>query len=115
MPERRQRLAAEIQDVVAACLGTLSDPRLGFVSVVRVEVSRDLAVADIYVSVLGDDEAWTSSAKALKSATSLVRRKVAERVQLRKAPDVRWKMDPSLVNSQRIDHLLSEIHRQGKP
>lgn len=115
MPERRQRLAAEIQDVVAACLGTLSDPRLGFVSVVRTEVSRDLAVADVYVSVLGDEEAWASSAKALRSATSLIRRKVAERVQLRKAPEVRWKMDPSLLNSQRIDRLLSEIHRREQP
>lgn len=114
MPERRQRLAGEIQDVVAAVLAGLSDPRLGFASVVRVEVSRDLAVADVSVSVLGDEAVWASSAKALASATSLVRRKVAERVQLRKAPEVRWRMDSSLVNSQRIDHLLGEIRRQDR-
>lgn len=115
MPERRQRLAAEIQDVVAAVLAGLSDPRLGFASVVRVEVSRDLAVADVYVSVLGEAEVWASSAKALASATSLTRRRVAERLQLRKAPELRWKMDPSLANSQRIDHLLGEIHRRERP
>ncbi|HHY12764.1 MAG TPA: ribosome-binding factor A, partial [Firmicutes bacterium] len=57
MAQRRQRIAASIREVVSELLlRRLKDPRIGFASIVNVDVNKDLSLAKVYVSVLGSDE-----------------------------------------------------------
>ena len=87
----------------------LKDPRLGFVTVTRVEMTPDLRYARIYFSVLGNDEEYKKTQEALDSALGFVRTLIAQRINLRFAPDISFKPDRSSEYSVRIQEVLEEI------
>lgn len=80
----REQLQRELSDIVSR----LRDPRLGFVTVMDVDLSNDLHYAKMYVSILGDEEEQTEAVKALKSALPYIRREIAQRIRLRQAPEI---------------------------
>lgn len=107
---RSERVAAAIQEEVSNILhDELNDPRLGFVTIVRVEITPDLRYAKIFYSVLGNDEAYAKTQKALDSALGFIRHLVAERLQLRFAPEIMFREDKSSEYSVRIQEVLDEI------
>jgi len=72
--KRLDRVNQLIKEEVSTLLQReLKDPRLGFVTVTAVEVSKDLRVAKVFVSVLGDEAQWAASLGALDSARGFVR------------------------------------------
>src|SRR3989338_2443379 len=87
----------------------LKDPRLGFVTVTRVEMTPDLRLAKIYFSVLGKEEDYKKTKEALDSALGFVRRLIAERINLRIAPEIMFFDDRSSEYSVRIQEVLNEI------
>jgi ribosome-binding factor A len=93
----------------------LKDPRLGFVTVTRVEMTPDLRQAKIFYSVLGKDEDYKRTRDALESALGYIRRLIAERVQLRLAPEIMFREDRSAEHVFRIQQILDEINEQAKP
>ena len=108
---RHDRLADQIRSEVAGIIeGELKDPRIGFVTVTRVDLSPDFAHAHVLVSVLGDDDARERSLAGLASAAGYVRRKIAQRLRLRRAPEVVFVLDRGVEQSARIDALLSKLH-----
>jgi len=110
---RQQRLAEQIRDEVAQMLQEeVKDPRIGFASIVKVELSSDLRVAKIYVSVLGDQAAKENTLKGLESAQGFIRRELGQRLRLRFIPEIRWVLDEGIEHGARIAELLKEI-RQG--
>ena len=64
----------------------LKDPRLGFVTVTEVDVSKDLRTAKVYVSVLGPESDWQGSLQALESARGFIRSWLVPRLRLRAVP-----------------------------
>lgn len=111
--ERSERVGEEMRDVVAALLRDgVKDPRLpAMVSVVSVDMSKDLSHAKVYVSVLGDDKAKKDAAAALKSASGFLRREVAARIRLRVAPELHFVIDDSIERGFRIAKLIDEANR----
>lgn len=93
----------------ALILRQLKDPRIGMCSVVRAEVSPDNEFARIYVSTLATGEAAEAAMKALKRASGFVRTRLGEALGIRKVPEIRFRLDESMRNSQRIDEILREI------
>jgi len=87
----------------------LKDPRLGFVTITNVEVTPDLRYAKIFFSVLGNEEARNKTKEALDSALGFVRKLVAERLNLRFAPEIAFYEDRSTEYSVRIEEVLNEI------
>ena len=86
--QRAVRVGDQMRDILAELLrDEVKDPRIGFVSIVRVEVSNDLRHAKIFVSVLGNEQQKKESMKGLASATGFLRSEVAKRLQLRHAPE----------------------------
>ena len=74
MGRRPERLAEEIREEVARMIASeLKDPRIGFVTVTRVELAHDLRYARVHVGVLGDEGAREKSLTALRSAAGFVR------------------------------------------
>jgi ribosome-binding factor A len=111
MTSRRQRQVAELlhQEISQLIQYRTQDPRLGFVTVTRVEVSPDLSAARVYVSVLGDDTDGQNTLEGLDSAASYFRREMGHSLSLRYVPKLTFKLDTSLEHSIRIDNLLDSL------
>jgi ribosome-binding factor A len=97
------------EEVSAALQRELKDPRLGFVTVTDVETSKDLRVAKIFVSVLGDDKQWTASMAALTSARGFIRSWLRQNLDLRVTPDLDFRADRSMEHAAKIQSLLKKV------
>ncbi|HLD82389.1 MAG TPA: 30S ribosome-binding factor RbfA [Candidatus Omnitrophota bacterium] len=93
----------------------LKDPRLGFVTITRVEMTPDLRYAKIFFSVLGKDEDYQKTKDALNSAVGFIRKLISERINLKFAPEISFKEDRSGEYSVRIQEVLDEIKELEKP
>ncbi|RDV82518.1 30S ribosome-binding factor RbfA [Ammonifex thiophilus] len=114
MSYRSARLAEAIKEVVADVLQhELKDPRLGFVTVTRVEVSADLRHAKIFLSVYGSQEEEKESFEVLEKAKGFIRSALGKRLRLRHVPEIVLKPDPSISYGVRVMELLSEIKKEG--
>ena len=115
---RPGRVGNLVRQVVSdAIANRLGDPRIEqFTSVTRVEVTPDMEIAKIYVSVLGDDSAGRRTLAGLCSAAGLIRRMVASAVQMRTCPQIDFRLDESIKRSAEtvrlIDKTLAESHQQ---
>ncbi len=112
---RVERLAGQIRGAVASMIADeLRDPRIGFATVTRVELSADLQHARVLVSVLGDEAAQQATLDGLVSATGYVRREVSHRLHLRRAPEVQFVLDHGPEESLRLEDMLRELHKQNE-
>ena len=108
--QRSERVADAIKKELANLLqNEIKDPRLPeMASVVAVEVTRDLSLARVYISVLGNDEEKKDCQAAIESASGFIRREIGKRVRLRKVPELRFKIDDSIERGMRISRLIDE-------
>ena len=110
-PERVAHLMRrEIADILE---NKLDDPRLSgkVVSVTDVEVTQDLSVARVYVSVLEAGALRADALDALHSAAGFVRHELAPKLNLREVPEIRFIHDPSIERGARVEELLRKIER----
>lgn len=116
-PRRADRVGEAVREEVAAFLTRdAKDPRLtGLVTVTAVEMARDLRHAMIYVSVLGDDDAKTSTLEALTGMAPHLRGRVGRALRLQFAPEITFRLDESVQRAARIETLLAEIKRAEQP
>ena len=115
-PRRPDRVAEAIRVEVATFLAEgAKDPRIrGMITVTGVEVTRDLRHAHVYVSVMGSDEERKSTEAGLESLATHLRSRVGRALRLRVAPEIDFRVDPSVANAARIESLLAQV-RDGKP
>ena len=111
MSTRRQiQVAEEIQQIISVLLQReIKDPRLGFVTVIKAEVTSDLKYSTVFVSVLGSAEEQKSSMEALTSSRGFLRRELAGRMGMRYVPELRFKLDRGVEYSDQINRLLNEL------
>ncbi|MGH9462861.1 MAG: 30S ribosome-binding factor RbfA [Vicinamibacteria bacterium] len=113
---RPERVAEQIRVEIAGILQRdLKDPRVGLATCTRVQLSRDLKVAKIYVSVLGVSDEQKRAMAALEGASGFVRRLLGQRLGLRASPEVRFLFDPAVEYGIRLERLLEESRGQGAP
>ena len=106
---RPERVAEQIRMEFAGIMQRdLKDPRVGLTTCTRVQVSGDLKVAKIYVSVLGASEEQKRAMAALDGACGFVRRLLGQRLGLRVSPEVRFTFDPSVEYGIRLEKLIEE-------
>lgn len=108
---RRQKRVAELvhEEMSQLIRQRVADPRLEPVTVTGVDVTPDLRIAHVYVSVLGDEEARRESLTALGHAAGFFRRELASTLQLRFVPDISFHLDDTLDRAERIDRLLEQL------
>ncbi len=102
----RQAIKKEVSNIL---LNEINDPRMGFITITDVEISPDLKYAKVFFSVLGKPEDYNKTKDALKSANGFIRKLVAERVQLRFAPEIVFREDHSAEYSNKIEEVLESI------
>ena len=105
---RNVRLAEEIREEVAGIVAKLKDPRIGFVTVIRVELTADLRLARVHVGVLGDEAQREKTLAALGQAAGYVRRALGRSLRVRHTPDVQFVYDRGLDATERVAQLLEE-------
>ena len=109
--KRLDRVNQLIKEEVSTLLQReLKDPRLGFVTVTEVEISKDLRQAKVFVSVLGDEKQWQASLAALQSARGFVRNWLRQHLDLRITPELVFHPDRSMEHAARIQALLKDLH-----
>jgi ribosome-binding factor A len=114
MSQRTQRIADLVRQELAELIRReLRDPRVGLVSISRVEVSSDLSYANVQVSALGTETERTAALAGLESARGFLRRQLAHRLSLRMTPELRFFLDRGAEHSQRITELLDDLERGG--
>jgi ribosome-binding factor A len=107
---RPARIGEEIRQELADLLSReVHDPGIGFVTVTHVKVSADLQVARAYYTTLGDETARRNTARALERAKPFLRRRIAGRLGLRRAPELAFQFDESIAREERIETLLQEL------
>lgn len=107
---RSERVAEEIRKEVATMLfGEIHDPRIGFVTITKVQVSKDLRHAKVYFSILGSDEEKEKTMEGLQSSSGYMRREIGKRLKLRYFPELTFKFDDSLEYASRIEKIIKEI------
>ncbi len=106
------RNTEDIKRELTAVLRELKDPRVAniMLSVVRVDVSRDLSYCKVYVSAMEGLDAANTAVKALKSAAGYIRREVGSRLSLRHVPAMTFEATDSIEYSANISHILSELN-----
>ncbi|WP_153915173.1 30S ribosome-binding factor RbfA [Shewanella sp. TC10] len=113
---RTRRIAQQLQQELAMILQRdMKDPRIGFVTVNDVDVSRDLSFAKVFVTFFEEDqELVDQKIEALTAASPYVRTLVASRMKLRVMPELRFVYDSSLVEGMRMSNLVSQVITQDK-
>lgn len=111
--ERRRRVSETVRQEVADILRfEFGDPRIRRATVTRADVTRDFAVARVYVSVLGTPEEQKETLEVLSRARGRVRTLLGRRVRLRQTPEVRFIFDSSVEFSIRLEELLERERRR---
>ncbi len=115
MSSRRQRQIAGLlhQEISLLIQRQVRDPRLGLVTVTDVEVTPDLRLAHIYVSVMGGDDEVKQALAGLKSATGFFRHELGGALSLRFIPELSFRLDKSLEQGLHIDQLLDSLHAEA--
>ena len=109
---RTHRVSEEIREILAEEVPKLKDPRVGFVTITRVEVTPDLRRATVYYTVLGDEAAQRGTRAGLRSARPRLRQIIGGQVRLKVMPDLDFRLDAGLEVAHRVEELLEKIHRE---
>jgi ribosome-binding factor A len=112
---RLQRIADRIrQELSELLIREISDPRLQLIYVTDVKVDRELAFADIFVSAVEGGERSEEVLAGLESASGFIRRALANRVELRSFPRLRFHWDPTPENADHIEQVLAELRKKNE-
>ena len=111
---RPDRVGDQIRQELSELLarGEVHDPGIGFITLTRVQVTADLQLARVYYTTMGDANARKETARALTRATPFFRRRVGERVQLRRVPELEFRFDESVAHQDRIEQILRDLHEE---
>ncbi len=100
------------QEISKIILKELKDPRIGFITVTRVEVTGDLRYAKIFISLMGNEDQKTATMQGLNHALGFLRTEIGKRIRLRFAPELSFHVDDTLEHSARIQELLYKIKQE---
>ena len=109
-PERVQEtLRREISKIVH---NELKDPRVGFLTITRVELTRDLRYAKVYFSALGEIKEKRLALKGLTSAKGFIKGLIGDRIKLRFMPEIAFKIDDSLEHTKKLYDLMDKLKKE---
>ncbi len=104
----QEALRQEISKIVH---DELKDPRLGFITITRVELTKDLRYAKVYFSVLEEDKK-SLALKAFRSSKGFVKHLISERIPLRYMPEIDFRLDRSFEHTKRIYDILETLKKE---
>ena len=110
---RPEKLEDQIQFLLANLIQrNVKDPDLGFVTLTAVRLTGDRGIAKVYYSVLGDGAQEGLTQKALQRASGFLRSHLAKRLSLRRLPELRFYLDSSIGEGNKMEELFSRIREE---
>lgn len=107
---RTERVAERIRVELGVLLSRgVRDPGVTGVTITHVRVTRDLLRADVRYTVMSDERERRDAARGLRRARGFLRRALAQRLRLRRVPDLSFSYDDAVEQQSRVAHLLEEI------
>ena len=113
---RPARLNSLLKEVITEVVRSdVRDPRVGkLISVTKVDISKDLQHAKVYISVIGTDKEKEATIEALQDAAGFIAVTASKKVVMRYFPVLTFKLDQTVEQQLRIDELLGKIHEEHK-
>lgn len=106
-----EALREEIETLVE---GELADPRIGLVSVTAVHIADDGRSAEVWVNVEGDDTEADRSLEGLEAARDYIRHELVERLRIRRAPELIFRLERAEQHRARVEQLLDRARKRSK-
>ena len=115
---RRERVAAALREALTEAIASdVRDPRVHaptMLTVTRVELNVDMAVARCYVSIVGEDAVVDAALAGLGKAAGFLRGPLGRRLGLQHAPELRFYVDPSLDMSKKLSDIVREDEEKAR-
>ncbi len=109
---RIERLESTFVEEISKILMTeVKDENIRFVTITGCDITNDLSFAKVYFTVLEDDQK-EEVLKALQKASSFIRGKLSERVEIRHTPELKFIYDESISYGEKIEEIIEEIHEK---
>ena len=110
---RKERIEEQIKQVLGeALLKEVKDPRIGFVTISTVNLSRDFSVADIGVSVIGSESDKKKSMMGMESAAPYLQYVIGKEMKLRITPKIKFYLDTTIEESVNMVHKIESIAKK---
>ena len=111
---RTDRLNSLLKEVISEIIRKeVKNPHVAvLITVTRVEISKDLRHAKVYVSVIGTEQDKVESIAALNSAAGFIAVQSSQTVVMRYFPELRFILDDSVDKHMRIEELLQDINKE---
>jgi ribosome-binding factor A len=107
--QRMARIDAEIQRALGKIIAEdIKDPRMGFVTVVRCEITQDMKQCKVFVSIIGDRHVARQSMDALKSASRFIRGELGNAIELRYTPELTFVEDRTTERAIALSKTLEK-------
>ena len=112
MAYRVQRVEKIIERELASIIfSEVHNELIKFVSITKVALNKDMSVAMVWYTVLGNDGEIEATKKALEQAKGFLRSELAHRLDLRKTPELRFKYDESLAYGNHINEVIENLKK----
>jgi ribosome-binding factor A len=112
MSHRKLKLEEQIRRIVAdLIIKEIKDPRLGFVTVTKADLNRDMTHVKVGISVLGNPHDIRKSLEGLRSAEGFIQAKLGKALQIRMTPHLRFVLDSSVVDAVEMVGLIESVNK----
>lgn len=115
MIDRPARIRKQILEQASAIIHKIKDPRVGFVTVTDVAVTRDLRHATIFLSTIRRGRQREQSLAALEHAKGYIRSELGKRVRMKYLPEITLALDESVETGDRIERLIRQVRAEEGP
>jgi ribosome-binding factor A len=116
--QRKQRVEHGLRDVLTEMIARdIKDPRVRaatLITVTRVELNVDLSVANVYISIVGDDATADDALEGLVKAAGFLRGPVARKLALQRAPELRFHVDPSIDMTEKLASIVRDDEERAR-
>ncbi|HUU51156.1 MAG TPA: 30S ribosome-binding factor RbfA [Nitrospinota bacterium] len=103
-----------LKEISQLLLRDIKDPRIGFSTLTKIEVTKDLRYAKVFVSILGRETDKIQTLRGLVSASGFIRGELGRRLRLKHIPELIFKIDDSIEHAANISKKLEEIKSKDK-
>lgn len=108
-----RRVDELLREVVSESVASLSDPRIGFVTITGVRTSPDLRLATVFMSVLGSESDREQALAALEQARVPIQQRINRELRMKRTPVLRFEYDQSVESGARLSKLLEELEPEA--
>ncbi|TDM11880.1 30S ribosome-binding factor RbfA [Macrococcus lamae] len=112
MNNRKERVGEQMKKELSEVISQkIKDPRVGFVTVTEVEVTGDLSLATVYVTVLGNDKERRETLDGLEKAKGFMKTEIGQRMKLRIVPELKFVYDESIDYGNKIERMIADLNK----